>query len=489
MEEHENLRGKVVSGVIWKFAEQLSAQMVTFVVSVILARLLSPTDYGKIALVNVFILLANTFVESGFGSALIQKKDADNVDFSTVFYFSIALSAAFYLLLFLAAPAIASFYQIPELCAVLRVLALQLPISAVKSVESAYISRQMQFKRFFFATIGGTAVSAVVGIVMALSGFGLWALVAQYLTNAFIDTVVLWFTAHWRPDRVFSVQRLKGLYSYGWKLLCGSLICNFYEQFRNLVIGKFYSSADLAFYNKGQQFPQVIVSNINSSITTAMFPAIAKVQDDKARVKQQVRHIVRISSYIMWPAMLGLAAVATPLIRLLLTEKWLPCVVFMRLICIQWALLPVQQANLQSIRAIGRSDLTLKMEIIKRSVSLLLVLLTMRISVLAIALGGIVETLFSTLVNTYPNRKLLNYSYREQMSDLIQPILLSVSMAVPVYLVGLLPLHDIAMLLMQVSVGIAIYVGESVLFHVESFYVILDILRPYLSKFRKSRPS
>lgn len=487
MANSDSLRDQVVSGVIWKFAERIGAQVVTFVVSVVLARLLSPDDYGMIALVTIFITLANTFVDSGFGTALVQKKNADNIDFSTVFYFSIAVSIGLYLLLFFAAPAIGRFYDKPMLVPVLRVLALKLPLAGINTVQNAYVSRKMIFKKFFYATLGGTIASAVVGIAMAYWGYGIWALVAQYLTNSAIDTIVLWITVPWRPDLAFSAKRLKGLFSFGWKILCSSLIYNFYQELRSLVIGKVYTSVDLAYFTKGKQIPQLVVANINTSITSVMFPAIAKVQDDKEKVKQQVRRVVQVGSYLMWPAMLGLAAVSKPLIVLLLTEKWLPCVVFMQIACVQLALQPVQQANLQAIRAIGRSDLILKMEIIKRSLSIILVLLTMRISVLAIALAGVLDTILATLVNTAPNRKLLNYTYSEQIQDLTGPVLMSIVMAIPVYLVNFLPIANILKLLIQIPLGTAIYIGLSVCLKADSFYYALEILKPYLKKLQRSK--
>ena len=287
---------KVLSGLFWKFGERISAQLVTFIVSIVLARLLSPDDYGNIALVTVFITIANVFVVNGFGSALIQKQEADNVDFSSVFYANIVFSCILYVIIFLVSPVVADFYASPILCPVLRVLGLRIPVAAINSVQQAYVSRHMLFKKFFFSTLFGTLLSGVVGCVMAYMGFGIWALVAQYLVNTSVDTIVLWFTVRWRPDFVFSFSRVKVLLSYGWKLLLSGLLDTGYTQLRSLIIGKKYTSADLAYYNRGQQYPQLVVTNINTSISSVLFPAISKCQDDLSRVNDWIGGNCRTAS-------------------------------------------------------------------------------------------------------------------------------------------------------------------------------------------------
>lgn len=288
-ENNQNMKSKVLSGLFWKFAERILAQLVSLVVSIVLARLLLPEDYGAVSLVTIFITLANVFVVDGLGVSLIQKKDADDVDFSTVFYFNIVFSCAIYFLLYLFAPVLAAFYDMPILCPVVRVLGLKIPIAGINSVQQAFVSRKMIFKKFFFSTLIGTVISAVVGIAMAYYGFGVWALVCQYLINSVIDTIVLWLTVRWRPIRTFSIERMKGLFSYGWKLLVQSLLVTLYGNLRSLVIGKVYSSADLAFYNKGGQFPNLIVTNVDSAINSTLFPAMSKEQNNTERVRAIAR--------------------------------------------------------------------------------------------------------------------------------------------------------------------------------------------------------
>ena len=471
------MKMNAISGVIWRFSERVSAQLVSFIVSIVLARLLLPKDYGVVAIVMIFTNIADVFANCGFATALIQKKDADKKDFSTVFYFSIVISLLLYFILFVSASFIADYYNEPLLSPIIRVMSLRIPIASLNSVQQAYVSRKLMFKKFFFSTLGGTLSSAVVGITFALLGFGAWALVAQYLTNSIIDSVVLWFTAKWRPTIEFSLKRLKILFSFGWKMLVSELLNTGYQQFRGLVIGKVYTGEDLAYYNRGNQFPSLIVNNINTSISSVVFPVMSKVQDDKERLKNQVRQSIRISSYIMWPLMVGLAVMSDSVVTLLLSEKWLPCSIFLKISCIIFALEPVQTANLQAIKAIGRSDLFLKLEIIKKVTAIALVIAVMKVSVLAIAISGLAYTIFATFVNSAPNRKLLKYSFREQLLDLVSPIVLSIIMGSAMYLIGLININYIIIMIIQVIVGVGIYIGISVLIKNDSFFYLVDIVK------------
>ena len=481
-----NKKKSVLSNFLWRFAERCGAQGVSFVVSVVLARLLTPEVYGTIALVTVFTAILNVFVDSGLGSALVQKKDADDLDFSSVFYFNVAVCCLLYLGMFLAAPFISKFYNRLELTPVIRVLSLTLVISGVKNVQQAYVSRTMQFKRFFFATLGGTVGAAGIGIAMAYCGFGVWALVIQQIFNATVDTVILWITVKWRPKRMFSWKRLKGLFSYGWKLLVSALLDTVYGNLRQLIIGKMYSSADLAQYNRGRQFPDVIITNINSSIDSVLLPTMARVQEDAAQVKGMTRRAMKTSTYIMAPLMMGLAFCAQPVVRLVLTEKWLPCVPFMQIFCITYMFYPVHTANLNAIKAMGRSDLFLKLEIVKKVVGLVLLLSTMWFGVMAMAYSLLVSTLTSMVINSWPNKQLLRYNYLEQMKDILPGILLAVLMGCCVYPTQWMGLPDIVTLLLQVPLGALIYIGASAVLHLESYEYLMDMVRPFLKKvFRK----
>lgn len=477
---------RVLNNLIWRFAERCGAQLVTFIVSIFLARLLMPEDYGTVALVTVFTTIMQVFVDSGLSTALIQKKDADDLDFSSVFYFNFVICIILYLIMFFAAPLIASFYDMPGLAPVVRVISLTIVISGVKGVQQSYVSRNMLFKRFFYATLGGTIFSAFLGIAMAYSGFGVWAIVVQQLSNTIIDTFILWITVKWRPKLMFSWKRLKGLLSFGWKMLCSALLDTGYNNLRNLLIGKLYSSSDLAFYNQGDKFPKLIVTNINASIDSVLLPTMSNEQDDRNKVKNMTRRSIMTSCYLMAPLMIGLSCCAENVISLLLTEKWLPSVLFLRICCITYMFYPVHTANLNAIQAIGRSDVFLKLEVIKKVIGGFLLLFTMFISVEAMAYSLLISTLTSMIINSWPNKKLLNYSFLEQMKDILPSILLALGMGGGVYLIGLMNLPILPLLIIQVLWGGAIYIVGSAVLKLEPFVYLFGIMKPMLQKRRKA---
>ena len=469
----------IVLNLIWRFSERCGAQLVTFIVSVVLARILTPEDYGIIALVMVFTTILQVFVDSGMGTALIQKKDADDLDFSSVFYFNLIICVILYAGMFVAAPYIAEFYNDMTLTSIVRVISLTIVISGVKGIQQSYVSRYMLFKRFFFSTIGGTVFSAFLGIGMAYAGFGVWALVVQQLSNAAIDTLILWLTVKWRPKRMFSWKRLIHLLSFGWKILASALLDTVYNNLRNLIIGKIYSSADLAYYNQGDRFPKVVVTNINTSIDSVLLPTMSSVQDDRERVKSMTRRAIKTSTYIMAPLMMGLAFCATPIVQLILTDKWLPCVPYLQIFCFTYMFWPIHTANLNAINSLGRSDLFLKLEILKKIVGLILLLCTMRISVMAMAYSLIVSSISSQIINSWPNRRLLNYGYLEQLKDILPAILLAVGMGVLVSLIQLLGLYPTFTLLIQIPLGAVIYIAGSAILKLESFEYLLGMIKSF----------
>ncbi len=476
------MKQNVVNNFLWRFMERCGAQGVSFIVSMVLGRLLGPSVYGTVALVTVFTLILQVFVDSGFGNALIQKKDADELDFSSVFWFNMAMCSFLYLIMFFAAPFIASFYNRPELTAVVRVLSLILIISGLKNVQQAYVSRNMMFKRFFFSTLGGTIGAAVVGITMAYFGFGVWALVAQMLFNTAVDTTILWITVKWRPKKMFSIDRLKALFSYGWKLLISAIIDTVYNELTQLIIGKIYSSSDLAQYNRGKQFPQFIVTNINSSIDSVLLPTMSKAQDDPAAVRSMTRRAIKTSTYIIMPFMAGLAVCAKPLVGLILTEEWLPCVPFLRIFCFSFAFYPIHTANLNAIKAMGRSDLFLILEVLKKIVGIVAILSTMWISVMAMAYSVFFTTVICQIINAWPNKKLLGYSYLNQFRDMLPQIGMSLGMGAVVFGLQFLGLNDILTLFLQVPLGMILYWGMSKFFHVESYTYVVNTVKGYFSK-------
>lgn len=475
---------KITSNLAWRFLERFGAQGVTLIVSIVLARLLNPSVYGIIALITVITSILQVFVDSGLGTALIQKKNADDLDFSTVFYFNLFICVLLYLLLFFAAPKISAFYKMPELNATIRVLGLLLVVSGFKNIQGAYVSRNLLFKKYFFATLGGTILAAFVGIGMAYLGFGVWALVAQNLVNQIIDTTILWITVQWRPKRQFSLDRLKLLFSYGWKLLVSSLLDTLWNELRQLIVGKMYSPTDLAFYNKGNEYPKYATTALNSSIDSVLLPVMSQVQDNTYRIKEMTRRAMKISTYVMAPMMMGLAFIGEPVVRLILTEKWLPCVPFMRIFCITYMFYPVHTANLNAIKAMGRSDLFLKLEIVKKIMGLTVLLLTMWHGVMVMAYSLLFTSVLSQIINSWPNKKLLNYSYLEQIKDILPGILLAVVMGCCVYPVQWLGLPDIVTLLIQVPLGAGIYIGVSALLKLDGFTYLWGLVSPILKKLR-----
>lgn len=465
----------ISSNIMWRFMEKFSAKFVTFFVSIILARLLDPSTYGTVALITVFTTILEVFVDSGLGNALIQKKDADDLDFSSVFFFNVAMCTVLYLLMFFAAPLIADFYNIQELTPIVRVQSLTILISGVKNIQYAYVSREMIFRKFFFATLFGTIVSAIVGLVMAVAGFGVWALVAQPLVNYSIDTIVLWITVQWRPKLIFSWTRLKGLLSYGWKLLIAKLVNTTYMKIRDLLIGKIYSTSDLAFFNKGDTFPAVIVPNITASVDAVMFPAMAKEQDNKIRIRELVKKSIQTSSYLVFPMMAGLIACANPLIRLLLTEKWLPCVPFLYMFCIVYAFWPFSIANLNAIKALGYSEKILKLEVIEKIFSIFLLIITLKMGVFWIGISYVTGEIFSTILCAIPNRKLIDYGFIRQFIDLIPLLFTSMIMGCIVYLIQFLGFSDVFTLVIQVVIGVFIYLMLSWVFKLQGFLYFYSI--------------
>ncbi|MDY5181425.1 lipopolysaccharide biosynthesis protein [Butyribacter sp.] len=478
-------KNTTVKNFIWRFAERCGAQLVTFIVSIVLARILSPDDYGTVALVTVFTTILQVFVDSGLGVALIQKKNADDLDFSSVFYFNFVVCIVLYAGMFFAAPIIASFYNDLTLIPIIRVISLTIIISGIKGIQQSFVSRNMLFKRFFFSTLGGTIFSAILGVAMAYAGCGVWAIVAQQLSNTAIDTLILWLTVKWRPKKMFSLERLKTLFSFGWKLLISSLLDTGYSNLRSLVIGKIYSPSDLAYYNQGDKLPRVVITNINTSIASVLLPTLASKQDDRKQLKNMTRRAIKTSTYIIAPLMMGLAFCAPPIVRLILTEKWVPCVPYLRIFCITYMFYPIHTANLNAINAMGRSDYFLKLEIAKKVIGMLLLLLTMRISVMAMAYSLLVSMVTSMVINSWPNKKLLKYSFKEQIIDILPNIFMTILMGGVVSIIYIFKLSDVMTLAIQIPLGAIVYIGLSIIFKIEEFQYLKNMAEEMLKSKKK----
>lgn len=472
---------RIVTSMFWSFFERIAAQLVSVIVAVILARLLTPAEYGTIALVTIFITIANVFINDGFGTALIQKDKADSEDFSTVFYFGIFLSVIIYIIIYFAAGLIGDFYNMPILIPVLRVLALKIPIASINSVQQAYVSRQMLFKRFFYATIIGTIISAFIGIFMAYKGFGVWALVTQDLTNTLIDTIVLWITVKWRPIKVFSLKKLKLLFNYGWKLLVQSLLNTFYGNIRSLIIGKIYTPQDLAYYTKGSRYPNLIAANVDTAMGKALFPAMSKEQDDFNRIKMIAQQSTKLCSYIMSPLLIGLAVSADSFVVLLLTDKWLPIAPYMRLICICLLFRPAQTAVLQAIKSTGKSDVVLKMDIPVRILGIITLIVAVKFGVIYVAVSEVIVEFFCLIIYGISCQKTINYKLDSIFRDFGVNVFHAAIMGGIVYIVGYYTeFSAFITLFMQISVGIASYLIISKICRNENYIYIISEMKRYI---------
>ena len=467
------------NALLWKLLERFGVQGIQFVLQIVLARILDPEHYGVLSLMIVFTNLANIFIQNGFNTALIQNKDVTDEDYSSVFWVSFGVAGVLYGVIYASAPGIAVFYDMPDIIAPLRVLALMLFPGALNSVQLAKVSRELDFRKVFTSNIAAITLGGVAGILVALNGGGLWALVVQYVLNVTVAGIVMIFTVNWYPKLICNWNRVKVLFAFGWKLLVSGLLDTLYQDIRSLVIGKKFDSGTLGFYNRGKQFPQFIIGAINGTVQSVMLPAMSAKQDDIKSIKQLTRTSIMVSSYIVFPLMAGLAGVATPLIRLLLTDKWLPCVPYMQIYCFSLALYPVHSCNLQAINAMGRSDIFLKLELIKKGMGMALLVAAVFFfdSPIAIAMTGVISTWINCFVNAYPNKKLIRYSYLEQMKDILPSAMVSVIMMACVLLIERLKLPLVGLLVLQIFIGAFVYICCSAIMRLEPFKLLLQIVR------------
>ena len=475
---------KLYSGVIWKFLERVGVQGVQFVLQIVLARILSPEHYGMLSIMVIFTSLANVFIQNGFNTALIQNKDVTEEDYSSVLWVTLGVSGVLYGVIFVTAPLISEFYNMPDVVKPLRVLAIMLFPGALNSIQLARISRALDFKKVFYSNLAAIVIAGVAGVAIAYAGGGVWALVAQSLINTIVACVVMFFTAKLKVQFKCNLARVKELFAFGWKLLVSGLIETLYQDLSSLIVGKKYNSSTLAYYNRGKQFPQIITVIISSSIQSVMLPTMSAEQDDKSKVKQLTSSSISLLSFIVFPVMAGLAAVAEPLIGFLLTEKWLFAVPYMQVFCLVFASYPIAVCNLQSINAIGRSDIFLKLEIVKKilGVSVLMVSVFLFQSPIAIAIADAVVSVIAWFINAYPNRKLINYSYKEQLSDFLPSLLISLVMFVAVLFIGKLELNVFVLLVLQVFVGVAVYFILSAIFKPKAYKLLLEQAKSIFKK-------
>lgn len=478
------LKEKTIKSLFWKMLERGGYAIVLMVVQIVMARLLTPNDFGMLAIIVVFVNIGTVIAQSGFNTALIQASDADELDCSTAFWLSFAAACFLYLIVFVSAPFIAEFYDNPNLISPLRVLALMMPLNAFNSIQIAIVTRNMEMEKTFISTLLSVVVSCVVGIAAAVLGLGVWALVIQQLSYVFVSCVVLIVCLKWIPKARFSIARAKSLFGFGWKILVSGLLNTGYQSLYNLVIGKQFSEQELGLVSQGERYPSAITSVLDGAIQPVMLSAIAKVQDDVSAVKEMVRRAMKTSSFLVVPVMVCLALVAEPLTCILLGEKWLEAVPFIQMFCFVYAFNPIHTSNLQALNGMGRSDVFLKLEIIKKSYGVVIILFTAFVirDVYAIVVGLVVSAILSTFVNAFPNKELIGYTYGEQVKDIAPIFAIAGVSALGASLLGLLGLPDWATLVLQAVFMALLYIGLSWLFRLEAFGYLRATVNEYRNK-------
>lgn len=463
-----NLSSQIGSGLIWNFMERGGAQTITLVVQLILARLLTAEDYGILGILNVFISLSSTFVNNGLGNAVIQKKNSDEKDFNTVFHFQLWCSILFVGVLFLIAPGVESYYLISDLALYLRIMSMSLLLDAMYTMQMVKLKVTMQFKKRFWANTAGVVVQSVVGIALAWKGYGVWSLIVSQISHKLVLMLVLMFTVRWFPKLQFSFVRLKQLFGYSWKLFVGWMIGSLHQDIYVFVIGKFFSVETLGYYNRGSNLPQTITRILNETTSNVMFPALAKVQDDAEAFKLNMRRMMSLLCFLIWPVTAGLAAISESFVMLVLTEKWAASIPMMQLFAVAYGFNVISTTNMQAFNAIGRSDVFMKLEIIKRTLSIgLLLIAAFWLRNIYAVIGVIVLMgLFSVCYNAIVNNKMLGYSYREQVSDMIPPAVLAAVMYAVTYSLNYLPVGYLFKLILQIATGIGVYFALARIFRI-----------------------
>lgn len=471
------LKDKTVKGVIWSSIDRFTTQGISFVFSMLIARLLLPSDYGVVAMLGIFMAVAQCFIDSGFGTALIRKKDRTETDFCTVFYFNIVVSCFFYGLLWLASPYIAQFYDMPLLESVTKVVGLNLVVGSFAGIQSAQLSIAIDFKSRAKISVITTLFTGIVGLWLAYKGYGVWALVFQGLSSNILRTILLWVTVRWVPKLIFSWKSFKEMFSFGSKLLASGLIDTIYNNISTIVIGKFFSAKELGVYSRADSLAQFPSSNITGVLQGVTFPVLSTIQDDEVRLADAYKRFLRLSAFIVFPLMVGLSAVADPFIRIVLTDKWEDTIYFLQIICFSLMWYPIHAINLNILQVKGRSDYFLKLEILKKIFGISVLCITIPLGLVAMCYGRVFTSIGSLLFNTYYTNKLIGYGFVKQMKDLMPTILHSLVMYGIVFAI----VHWLPTLWLQLIVGIlvgaAYYLIGAYLMKFDELNELLSILK------------
>lgn len=462
----ENLREKTISGVLWSAIERFSLQGVQFTINIIMARLLLPTDYGMIGMLLIFLQVSQAFIDGGFTNALIQRKDRTDIDFSTVLYFNVCVSIFFYVLVYLLAPCIAEFYKMSDLVLVARIIMLNLLISSLSAIHRTKLIINIDFKTQSKISLIAAIISGIIGVVMAYEGYGVWALVYQTLFNSLLVTILSYFLVRWIPLKVFSIASFKSLFSFGSKLLIANLLHTIYYNLYSIVIGRRFSAADLGYYTRAEQFAIFPSYNVNAIISRVTFPLLSSIQDDNERLVYAYRRYIRLASYLIFPLMVGLAALGKPVIELFLTAKWSGAIILLQILCFDWMFDHLSQINLNLLYVKGRSDLALRLEIIKKIIATIILFVSIPFGVIGMCCGRVLYSLIATYANTYYTKSLIGLSFYTQMKDIYPSLLLSLSMGVVVYLITLFISMSIIQIVIGVIGGVAYYFVVSTLLNI-----------------------
>lgn len=469
-------KNKIIRNIIWKLAERTAALIVSFSVTAVLARILEPEDFGIVEMITIFVTFSTIFVTSGLGNALIQKEKADGLDFSTMFWANLMISVIIYTILFLGAPGIANFYGYTQLCVMLRVLSISIIIAAVNSIQTAYISRCMMFRFYFYSTITGKVASGILGVGVALSGGGAWALVIQSLSLICFETLVLWFKAGWRPQKKFSIERAKQLYSFAWRVMLSSIIVSLNEQFRGMVIGKKYAASDLAYYNKGQLLPNTMATNVLNSLSAVMFPVLSQSQGNIDQLRGIFRKWISLSSYIMFPLLSGAVITSESIVKILLSEKWIFAVPYMELACLVYATRCIEIPIREMLKAVGRADIFLKMQVIKTIIAVLSLILVMQYGVLWIAMASAACALINIAISIYYAGKYIDYKINMLFKDVNKTVCSCIAMGAMVSLVSGVSTATVIKLGLQVFTGIVTFILVSAILKSDEFQYCVNAL-------------
>lgn len=473
----DSLKSKTVKGVVWSSIERFSTQGVQFLIMIIMARLLTPKDYGLIGMLAIFLAVAQSLIDSGFSQALIRKQNRTDVDNSTVFYFNIIVSCSLYLILFITAPFVADFYNQPELTSVMRVVCLGVILNSLAVVQRALLTVRIDFKTQAKASLSAAVISGCIGIVLAYSGFGVWALVVQQLLNLSVNTLLLWIFSKWRPIAVFSWDSFHELFAFGSKMLASGLLDTLYRNIYPIVIGKLFSASSLGHYTRAQQFSEFPSSNITGIIQRVTYPVLCGIQDDMERLTNVYRKFLKLSAFVIFPFMMGLSAVSKPFINISLGSQWEFCGQLLQVICFAMMWYPIHSINLNLLQVKGRSDLFLRLEIIKKILGITVLCITAPFGLIVMCYGQIFNSIVALAINTYYTGKLINVGFIRQMKDLFPTILLSLTMFGTILLVNGFIESNMYRLIIGIMVGIVVYVSGSYIFKFKELQTLFSLIR------------